>query len=340
MKQFIILQADENQRFDKYLKRILPSASKGFIYKMLRKKNITLNHKKAMGNEILNKQDVIEIFFSEDTFQTLSANPLSENEYTYYQTLHYPGLDIIYEDDDILIVNKPAGILSQKDYKNQLSINDYILAYLIQEHKISETRFMQFHPSISNRLDQNTSGLLLAGKTLHGQQTLADQLKQRSVHKYYRCIVHGIITSDSQLEGYLYKNEKNNKVQIFKQKNDALKLNIDEKKLSYIVTRFHPLASVHQTTYLQVELITGKTHQIRAHLSSIAHPILGDIKYNSQKKDLALHLLTPPTRQLLHAYCMQFASDIYIAPLPNDFQIILNELGYDEKEDQYANMEF
>lgn len=311
MKSFQINSNEAGQRFDKYLKKLLSAATESFIYKMLRKKNITLNEKKADGCEKLTVGDEVKVFLSDETFEKFSVKrerkllPLSER-------YPYMPMEIIHEDEDIIIVNKPSGILSQKAAKGDVSANEYIIGYLLKSGVVTEETLSTFHPSICNRLDRNTSGLLLAGKSLKGLQTLCRQLDDRTIEKYYRCLVKGHLEQPQVLEGWLLKDELNNKVSILEDE-------VLESK--YIKTAYTPITFYGEYTLLEVHLITGRSHQIRAHLASIGHPIVGDAKYGDKKvnvlfaKNIRLHT------QLLHAYRMKLEDGrTFTAPLSREFQ--------------------
>ena len=213
MKEIQITEREEQQRFDKFLKKYFKAAGSGFLYKMLRKKNITLNKKKADGTEILKKNDSIQIFFSDETFAKMRGLDDTQAEYEALRAVSH-DLQVIYEDDDILIVNKPSGVLSQKACDHDISLNEQILSYLIHAGSLSAEQYAIFHPSIANRLDRNTSGLVLAGKTLAGQQKLAEMLRERSAKKIYHCIVKGQIKEASHLEGFLVKDASTNQVRV------------------------------------------------------------------------------------------------------------------------------
>ena len=171
MKTFTIGTNDANQRFDKYLKKLLPNASVSFLYKMLRKKNITLDGKKATGKETLQKGAQVAVFFSDETLHKFMQDTKKlQEEFHMLQRLPMKGLSIIYEDTDILIADKPYNMLSQKAKEQDLSANEYLLGYLIRSGALSLETFGTFRPSVCNRLDRNTTGLLLMGKTLAGAQ--------------------------------------------------------------------------------------------------------------------------------------------------------------------------
>jgi len=343
MKQFYVQQNEAGQRLDKLLSKILNKAPKSFIYKMLRKKNIVLNGKKAEGSELLILQDEIKLFLSDETMEQFNE-PADTTEVE-------QNLAVIYEDQHILVVNKPLGVLSQKAAKEDISMVEYIMSYLLSTKQISKEQLISFKPAVCNRLDRNTSGILIAGKSLLGLQEMARLLKDRSLDKYYLCIVKGRVEGKKRIEGYLSKDEEKNMVTI-----TPTQLENTE----YICTEYEPLLYTKNTvnlknstsrgavsswkaessearyrddrvnvteinetgrkeagtkeqegakgmyTLLQVKLITGRSHQIRAHLASIGHPLLGDFKYGDQKTNHYFKLNYSLTHQLLHSYRMVF----------------------------------
>ena len=299
MKELTIKKNEADQRVDKFLSKYLNKASKSFIYKMMRKKNITLNGKKMDGNEKLNVGDVINIYFSDETIEKFSSGIKPKDSLNYFSDIS--GIDknkIIFEDENIIFYNKPAGMLSQKATVNDISANEHLIKYMIEKKEICEEDFKTFKPSVCNRLDRNTSGLLIFGKSLLGLQSMAELLKSRSLHKYYLCIVAGKITEEKEISGYLKKDNKSNIVSISK----------DNKNGDLIRTKYVPVANNEKYTLLKVLLITGKTHQIRAHLASIDHPIIGDAKYGDSKTNNQIKNKYGLNRQLLHSYEIFFES--------------------------------
>lgn len=291
MELLVIESREAGQRLDKYLSRYLPQAPKSFLYKMLRKKNITVNGKKCDGSEKLVSGDELRLFLSEETLRTFKGKSLSQA--TQAAGHISPARDrILYEDDHILLFDKPAGMLSQKAAPGDVSAVEYVLSYLAHSGTLSEESYRRLHPSVCNRLDRNTSGIVIGGKSVAGLRKMSELLRERTMHKYYQCLVAGQVRNEQSIQGYLEKDPKTNKVRI---------QNCEGEETACIETKYRPLQVFSDSTLLEVCLITGRSHQIRAHLASEGHPIIGDYKYGSQKinetykKRYGLH------SQLLHA---------------------------------------
>ena len=429
MKEVIITSALDGMRLDRMLQKYLSGAPTSFLYKMLRKKNITLNGKKAAGNEKLSVGDSVRIWFSDETLEKFLDPALSSaaketsagrsvggqdqgwmaaegysagnsaggqgqermaaEEYSAGNSAGdqdedrmaakgysagnsaghqvqgrmaaetgtrsgretsgqvqpksgtlpgretsgrvqskadvksgrrepFPGAGrqitaeglhtaagkfrkwIIYEDDHLVAVDKPGGILTQKSEPGDSSLNEYLIAYLLDCGQTTLPAITLCRPSVCNRLDRNTSGLVLAGKTQAGLRMLSAMFRERTAQKYYLCIAAGCVSEAQTIDGWLKKNPMTNQVVLSRTPQE------DSKK---IVTRIRPLsyATLHgkedQTlTLLEVELITGRTHQIRAHLSGIGHPILGDPKYGDPSINQLLKSGYHIRSQMLHAY--------------------------------------
>ena len=289
MREIIIRENEAGQRLDKFLKKYLPEAPGSFLYKMMRKKNIVLNGKKVSGSEKLASGDSVKLFFSEETLDKFSGR--EEKEEVYQSSSRLP---VIYEDSHILVLNKPAGMLSQKAKKDDISVVEHVIGYLLEKGKLTKEELHTFHPSVCNRLDRNTSGLIVAGKSLAGLQKMGKLFKERTLKKYYLCFVKGKITGCRHISGYLRKDEGTNRVEITKTKKGDDCVPIE--------TEYMPLAYNDEMTLLKVHLITGRTHQIRAHLASSGHPLLGDYKYGNRSWNETYRSTFHIEAQMLHAY--------------------------------------
>lgn len=186
MQELHVTANEAGQRLDKLLAKFLNQAPKSFLYKMMRKKNIVLNGKKCTGNEKLKQGDSIKLFFSDETIEKFSAGI-----YVTPKKEKINMLPIIYEDEQVLLMNKPVGVLSQKAKDSDVSAVEILINYLIETNQLSKEQFRTFHPSICNRLDRNTSRILAAGKTLPALQEMNRFFKERTIAKYYRCLVKG-----------------------------------------------------------------------------------------------------------------------------------------------------
>lgn len=330
MQSFKIGKNEAGQRLDKFLHKFMPSAPNSFVYKMLRKKNIVLNGKKAEGKEMLAVDDTVSFFFSDETFTKFTQNGIDTSQASKRKPLLYDyrrayeslqNITIIYEDEDILMLNKPAGILTQKAEDDDLSLNEWMIGYLLHQEIITDDTLNTFKPSVQNRLDRNTSGLVLCGVSLRGSQLLSRMIHDRTIRKVYVAIVKGKIRKPRTLTGSLEKDEKLNKV------------TISDSKGKDIMTSYRPIAFGKDYTFLEIELITGKTHQIRAHMASIGHPILGDPKYGDLQWNQDYRKKLGIQRQLLHAYRVEFpkmcepfcnlSNTEWVAPLPDDMREVM-----------------
>ncbi len=346
MQSVTIGKNQAGQRLDKFLHKFMPEAGTGFLYKMLRKKNITLNGKKAEGSELLNQGDTVAFFFSEETFLKFTGGvsgngadstkhqsgkrQIATGEYEKaYRSLK--GISVIYEDENILIAMKPAGILSQKAEPTDLSLNEWLVGYLLKTRPSLKAELNTFHPSVCNRLDRNTSGLVLCGKSLAGLQYLSKCIKERTIQKFYRTICLGNLEQGARIKGYLEKNASINKVTV-------RDVPGEKGKWEAIETGYEPLAYADGYTLLEIELVTGKPHQIRAHLASLGHPLIGDYKYGDEKCNNSLKKQFRLEYQLLHAYRVVFpacqegvgamlSQKEFCAAYPREFQRITEGLG-------------
>ena len=327
MQELTITDLESGQRLNKYMMKYLNQAPSSFIYKMLRKKNITRNGKKASGDEILECGDVIKVFLADETiekFRVVKSAGSATSDGSAQASRQKPGitLQILYQDSDILAVHKPVGVLSQKAQKDDYSINEAIVDYCLSMRILTVKQLETFHPSISNRLDRNTSGIILAGISLKGSQTLARILKGHTCEKYYYTIVAGEMKQCIHEKAYIVKDTKKNQSKIqTKTTNPACP------GASMIETAFTPLCVKNGFTLLQVQLFTGKSHQIRAHLQSLGYPMAGDTKYGNPAVNRKLRERYHLNHQLLHAGRLVLPDIPEITdPLPAEFKKIADGL--------------
>lgn len=290
MKEITITKNEENQRLDKYLLKYLNKANKSFVYKMLRKKRIKLDGKKAEGNEILKDGDTLQLYIAEETL----ASFMEEKSLSIAKR-HFA---IVYEDDDVLAVSKPAGLLTHPETSADTdTLIDQVLYYLHEKGQYTPSADSTFTPALCNRLDRNTSGIILAGKTLRAVQILNEAIRENRVQKYYLTLVKGKIQKAGEISAYLTKDSQKNQVEITAETRSGAK---------QTKTLYRPIATAEGTTLLEIQLITGKTHQIRAHMQSIGHPIVGDRKYGDMAMNERFRRDFGLSNQFLHAYRLVF----------------------------------
>lgn len=313
MRLVTVTKNEAGQRLDKLLFKYMNLAGKSFVYKMMRKKNITLNGKKCDGSERLLEGDEIRLFLSEETIEKFSEVRV--------QKVSRVKLEIVYEDEDVIFINKPAGMLSQKARDGDESLVEYLITYLMESGQLTKEELKSFRPSVCNRLDRNTSGLVAAGKSLPGLQELSRIIKDRSIGKYYLCLVKGQVKQPSRIEGWLLKDERTNRVEVTKEERGGS---------LPICTEYTPLLRSGAHTLLKVKLITGRSHQIRAHLASIGCPVVGDRKYGDPAENRKAREQFGVTGQLLHAAELVMPGELsgplcrlrgrkFAAPLPEAF---------------------
>ncbi len=283
-----VKENDAGQRLDKFLTKTYRSLPMSMLCKAIRKKDIRLNGKRCDIADRLQAGDVLTLFLPDDVLE------VSAPVYDFLRASRQ--LDIVYEDDHVLLLNKKAGLLVHPDNKE---FGDTLIArvqrYLYEKGTYDPAAEQSFAPALVNRIDRNTSGIVIAAKTAVALRVLNDKLKNREIEKYYLCIVHGTMPrQEDTLEGYLEKNEAQNRVYISDTARQGSRT---------IRTRYRVLESHDGLSLLEIHLLTGRTHQIRAHLASIGHPLLGDGKYGTN----ALNKGTGFDKQALCSYRLKFA---------------------------------
>ncbi len=302
MIEIKIEKNESGQKLKKLLFKYLKNAPQSFTYKMLRKKNIVLNDKKATGDELLKIGDSVKLYLSDETvskFRDTDKSDISNNPGS-KALKEAADIKIIFADSDIMVIDKPSGILSQKSVKTDYSVNDFVTDYA-KEKGLNHSDV--FKPSVVNRLDRNTSGIMLAGVSYPGSKMLTKLIKERLIDKYYLTLAEGEFKEEVHDISYLYKDENTNKADIITadhynelvvkgSKSSAAK---DLKKYKRTETLLTPVSYKNGYTLIKVKLITGKTHQIRAVLGKLGYPIVGERKYNNHRTNIN-------TYQLLHSY--------------------------------------
>lgn len=362
MIELKISKNEAGQRLNKFLLKYLNSAPSSFLYKMLRKKNIVLNEKKAKGDEILSVGDSVKLYLSDDTIakfrenvsiasrqdintrhqinsisvsteKQLNTNKNSDKNSDNVASL-LQDLKILYKTEDVLAVHKPVGVLSQKATQKDYSINEAILEYCIKNNIVTENTLQTFKPSVCNRLDRNTSGIILAGISLRGSQQLSSMLKNRDGEKYYFTIVNGDFKKRVHDICYINKNEKENLSNVISSQ-AYQKINDKKQKALYdkIETEFIPINYANGFSLLKIKLITGKSHQIRAHLKHLGYPIIGDLKYGDELTNRKMRDKYKLKNQLLHAGLIIFPDGTKVFDdLPEQFMNICKGLGLDRSK--------
>ena len=287
-----ITKNDAGQRLDKFLTKTYRHLPMSLLYKAIRKKDIRLNGKRCEANSRLQEGDSVYLFLPDDALEI--APPT-------YEFMHASrALDIVYEDEHVMLLNKKAGLLVHPDDKEFADTLIFrVQRYLYEKGEYDPAAEQSFTPALVNRIDRNTCGIVIAAKTAAALRILNEKLKNREIEKYYLCIVHGKMPKQTDtLEGYLEKNENQNRVYISDTPRPGART---------IRTRYTVLEQRGDLSLLEIHLLTGRTHQIRAHLASIGHPLLGDGKYGTN----ALNKGTGFNKQALCSYRLQFdfASD-------------------------------
>ena len=273
MKEYIINGNDAGQRLDKFISKTLKTLSQSLLYKAIRTKKIKVNRKRAEPGTVLQAGDSVLCFLSPEFFDEKYENDP-------FLTLT-PDLCIVYEDGNVIVCDKRPGLLCHPDdHGEQITLIEHIKAYLYRKGEYDPENENSFVPSLCNRIDRNTGGLVIAAKNAAALRDMNEMIRQKTVSKFYLCAVHGIPQPpEATLTAYLYKDTKNNTVTVYdKPKQGRVK----------IVTGYKVLKKKNGNSLLEVRLFTGKTHQIRSHLSYMGHPLLGDGKYGVNRDDKKL----------------------------------------------------
>ncbi len=289
-----IQKNEDQQRLDKFLKKYLPNAPLSFIFKLIRKKDVKINDKRAGKDAVIKEGDLLKIYITDDDYEKFKNRRK--------KIIVKKEFDIAFEDENILVVDKPKGLLvhgTAEEKKNTL-VNQ-VLSYLQSKDEYDPRKEKTFVPAAVNRLDRNTSGLVLFGKNYGAVKCLNQMIKEKNnIRKYYLTIVSGHLTKEQTLVDHVSKNESKNMMKIENQQDNT-------KQMETIIK---PVRRIGNNTLVEVEIITGRTHQIRVHLASIRHPIIGDSKYGKKIINEEMKRRFGIDSQVLHSYKLYFENMI------------------------------
>lgn len=287
MISFIVKKEESGQTLEKYVRKILESAPTSFIYKLFRKKDVKVNGHWQDNKYVINEGEEIRIYVTDEQleeFKTKKEVKASKDISSW----------VIYEDSNILLINKPRGVLVQKDNSGDEALDDMVLSYLVSKREYDPDSLSAYKPAPAHRLDRNTAGIVVFGKNIIALRELSELLNYKTrVSKRYLTLVKGEIKEDGEISVPLQKNAKNGRVYINENGKPSL-------------TRYKVVKNFDGYTLLEVELLTGRTHQIRVHMAYINHPVIGDAKYGDYALNKEIENKYGFKNQFLLAYLLKF----------------------------------
>lgn len=290
MKSFIINENDAGQRLDRFVKKMAPALPSSLLQRYIRIKRIKVNNKRAENATILMRGDTVDLYVNDEFFP-----PEESSAFSFLAAQQ--KLSIVYEDEHILLVDKEPGLVVHEDDTGE---RDTLIAriqrYLYEKKEYNPTAENTFAPALCNRIDRNTGGIVIAAKNAATLRVVNALIRDRLIEKYYLCVIHGNISpKNGTIKSYLLKDEAQNRVEVF---------SVPKPGAKTAVTNYRTIKQNEQYSLLEIELLTGRTHQIRAQLSSLGHPLLGDTKYGTAKQNKG----TGFKFQALYAYRLKFCA--------------------------------
>ncbi len=307
MKEIVIKKDDSNQRLDKFLTKFYPRIPASMIYKSCRKKRIKINGKKADFKTILDDGDIINLYLNDEFLETNS-----NTDFLFAKD----DLNIIYQDENILLVDKPVGLVVHADETKTVdTLINRIKKILFVNKKYDPEERSSFTPSLCNRIDRNTAGIVIAAKNAETLRVINQKIRDREIEKKYLAVVWGRLEKEEDtLKHYMIKDENNKKVSVYNNIISGGKT---------MITGYKRLDISQDMSLVEVCLYTGRTHQIRAHFSHIGHPLVGDLKYGKKQSSVAKH-------QLLYSYkiCFNFIGSGHILDYLNKKEFVVKDIPF------------
>ena len=288
MKEFQIKKNDAGQRLDKFLTKAVKGLPMSLMYKYIRTKKIKVNRARTEQKYVLQEGDIVQLFIKDEFFDSPEKDKSALANIT-------PKLTIVYEDENIILCNKRPGVLVHEDDEGKdNTLIMHIKAYLYQKGEYDPESEQSFAPALCNRIDRNTGGIVIGAKNAEALRVMNEKIKNDEISKFYYCVVHGKMPKKADtLTGFLLKDSDKNQVKIFDKQVKGSK---------NIITKYKVVSEKNGMSLLEIDLVTGRTHQIRAHMSYIGHPLLGDGKYGINKDDRSKGY----KYQALYAYRLRF----------------------------------